>query len=79
MSNGQIDLGPDAPKREQLARKMQCMRMQEVLVSLHTISGDVSRPDDERTAAAQQLAGAMLSHFELIVWALRVAGGARRP
>lgn len=79
MTDGQIDLGPDAPKNQQLARKMQCMRMQEALSSLHTISGDTGRPEDERTAAAQQLAMAMLTHFDLIVWALRVAGGARRP
>lgn len=79
IANGEpIDLGPEAPKSDRQARKMQCLRMREVLTELHAISGSEAVSVEDRTAAAQQLARAMMLHFELITYALGIAGGTRK-
>lgn len=72
-------IGLPGSKREEMERKMQALRMQHAFQELHFVATDISEPEDKRIAAAQQLAMGMNRHFETIIWALRVAGGARKP
>ena len=58
---------------------MQALRLSKALSDLHFQAGDRGAPEEEGIAAAQALAVTCLKHFDLIVWALRVAGGARKP
>lgn len=60
-------------------KKMQAIRLAKVLSDLHEAAQDRGRSEAEGVANAQQLAMAMLRHFDVIVWALRTAGGARNP
>lgn len=62
-----------------LQQKMAALRLQKVMSELHTTAQDRGKPEDEGVAAAQELGRVTLAHFDLIIWALRVAGGARRP
>lgn len=60
-------------------KKMAALRLSNVMASLHETAQDRGRPEEEGLAAAQQLGQTTLRHFDLIIWALRVAGGAARP
>lgn len=73
------EIGLPGSKREEMERKMQALRMQHAFQALHFIATDTSEPEDKRIAAAQELAMAMNRHFDVLIWALRVAGGARKP
>ena len=60
-------------------KKMAVLRLSKVLSDLHDTASDKGLPEDDRIAAARQLAVTMNTHFDLIVMGLRQAGGARRP
>ena len=68
-----------APKSVKMQQKMQALRLSAALQDLHDKAHDRSLPEADGVAAAQAMAMSMLKHFDLIVYALRVAGGARRP
>lgn len=72
-------LGAPGSKARETERKMQALRLQAAMQKLHFDACDTSLPEDERVISARTLAMTMNEHFETIVWALRVAGGARRP
>lgn len=59
-------------------RQMQCMRLSAAMMKLHQSAHD---PDngDEGLVAARALGEICLNNWENIIWALRVAGGARKP
>lgn len=73
------ELGTPGGKRQEMERRMQALRLQQAMQALHFTACDVSEPTDKRITAAHELANTMNRHFETIIWALRVAGGARRP
>lgn len=73
------ELGLPGAKRQEMDRKMQALRLQQAMQALHFTACDLSEDTDKRIAAAHELAKAMNRHFETIIWALRVAGGARKP
>jgi len=72
-------LGDTGNKRTETARKMQALRLQATMQALHFTACDTGAEHDTRIEAATQLAMSMNTHFELVIWALRVAGGAARP
>lgn len=63
------------PKAE---RQMQCMRLSASMAKLHEKAHD---PDngEEGMVAARALGEICLNNWENIIWALRVAAGARKP
>lgn len=72
-------LGLPGNRRTEASRKVQSIRMQQTMQQLHFIACDVAEEQNVRLGAAQELAMMMNRHFETIIWALRVAGGARKP
>lgn len=60
-------------------KKMHAMRLSQVLQELHMTAHDGSIGEEEGKIAAATMAMTMLKNFELLVWALRSAGGAAKP
>lgn len=60
-------------------KKMAALRLAKVMQDLHDTAHDRSLPEDEGAQAATELATTVLRHFDLIVWGMRKAGGARNP
>lgn len=60
-------------------KKMHAMRLSQVLMELHDTSHGSPGDEEIGKMAAATMAMTVLKNFELIVWALRVAGGARQP
>ena len=60
-------------------QKMHAMRLSTVLQQLHDEAHDAGNDEEAGKLAAATMAMTILRNFELVVWALRVAGGARQP
>jgi hypothetical protein len=73
------EIGLPGNKRKEMDRQMQALRLQQAMQALHFTACDQGEETEKRIVAARELAEAMNRHFETIIWALRVAGGARRP
>lgn len=73
------ELGLPGKKREERERRMAALRLQQAMQALHFTACDVAEDEEKRLVAAKELAMAMNRHFETIIWALRIAGGARKP
>lgn len=54
--------------------RVQMIRLASGAESLHALASDTSAPEAERLEAAQALAQIFLTHFELLIAALRKAG-----
>lgn len=72
-------LGMPGNKQTEMGRKMQSLRMQQTMQTLHFIACDPGEAEEDRVNAAHELAMLMNRHFDTLIWALRVAGGAARP
>lgn len=60
-------------------KQMKCLRLSKAIADLHEKAHDPLLAEEDGKAEAAALGITMLTNFDLIVWALRSAGGAAKP